>query len=43
MAVLKANGCGHGAGQVARIATLPVEYVDGYKRALSNKGEVLKC
>ena len=26
-----------------RVATIPVGYADGYRRALSNKGEVLIC
>jgi alanine racemase len=29
------------AGRPSRIATLPVGYADGYRRALSNRGEVL--
>ncbi len=31
------------AHEQRRVATLPVGYADGYRRALSNKGEVLIC
>jgi alanine racemase len=36
-------GCTFTAGRESRIATLPVGYADGYRRALSNNASVIVC